>query len=134
MDIGYIEIVTLVLGLIMTGIAVREFRKTNRFTKYGKRARAKVIGYTEELGGDLDRYFHPVVEFRTQDERPVKQKYPIGLGNKKHKINDTIDVIYDCKNPSNIDSEVPWTRHVAWLMAAIIGVSSLFGFGYMLIV
>lgn len=126
--------IILAISIGATTIGVFLWRKGNRLLTTGKKAKALIFENHHKPGTDIgfDAYY-PVVRFLTDKKEWITQELNIGYSPAKA-VGTELDVIYDPKNPNNVEPNSTFQLRILPRILIAIGVCGLvFGIlGYLI--
>lgn len=111
----------LTIGLIIASIGGYFFLRTKDFLKNCLRSPGRVI---ELRKTPTSRYYRPVVQFETTDNRTITALSKFGSNPPTHKVEDAVTVLYRATSPETITLDHPLQL---WFLTFLLGgIGSIF--------
>lgn len=110
------------------GIAVFWGARNFHLAQIGIKTQGTVVDYRESFKPGRERFYHPLVKFRTEEGKELQFESDIGTGIPSYSLGESVEVIYDPQNPRTaiIHSSIQ-----VWFPLGVGTFGSLFGFiGY----
>lgn len=97
----YSFLFVLLLGCISCWSGARMLSRLKRTGENAGVAKAKITSVHVEKGITGPQLFFPEVEFTTNENRTVKQRYPVGTASGKYQEGEEVEVIYKKNDPED---------------------------------
>jgi hypothetical protein len=125
--------IILTISILVTTVAIFLWLKGNRLLTSGKKAKAIIFKNHYKPGTDIEfDAYYPVVRFLTDNQEWITQELSIGYSPAKA-VGTELEVIYDPKNPNNVEPNSTFQLRILPRILVVIGVCGLvFGiWGYL---
>lgn len=120
-DVRKVGVIFLIVGLSIASAGGYCFWTTQDFLRNGLRSTGTVVGMRRP---PASRYSLPVVQFETEDHNVITAVCKTGTNPPRHKVDDTVTVIYRAAAPEDIFLDDPVEL---WLLPSIFGgIGSIF--------
>ena len=121
----------LVIGSVISGFALWAAFTSLKLITTGVRTRGVIVGVDERLrrGGNQHKkiYFHPVIEFETDEGNPFQFTFGGGSTRKRPTIGDEVTVVYEFDKPDKATLNSFMGLWAGPLAAALLGGGTLYG-------